>query len=55
MRCVQFYWRTFLKTKRHLQSNTLFGENSRSGVSFALSCSGGQILAQKFAKFDRVM
>ena len=61
MRCLQFYStrRYFSKTERLLQEKALrraleYVKNCPSGVSFvALSCSAGQILAQKITKFDR--
>ena len=51
------YWRRglFTKTKRHLQNDAVWFSNCQSGLSlFALGCLGGQILVQKFTKFDRV-
>ena len=60
MRCVQFYciW-GYSQKPNNAWNKTLHLAleyvQFRSGVSFAaLGCSGGQILVQKFTKFDRV-
>ena len=60
VRRVQFYWimGCFSKIERRLQKTLRLAleyiENYRSGLSLvALGCSAGQILVQKFTKFDR--
>ena len=60
VRCLQFYWTEgcFSKTERCFQKTLRQAleqvKHCRSGLSLlALGCSAGQILVQKFTKFDR--